>query len=187
MGKLKDLENALAAALDTRLAGHGFKRRGYGFYKKFPNVQWAVNLGFILHADDLDLVINVAVRFDDLHDLIYKDDPSLTPRLRSAMFTLGAELGNITEWIPHRWTVVQLSDVEPVADSITRLFLEVGLPYLEKYSKIENALEGLSRDDRNSHLLMAFDHTRAERALGLAYLLGDKNGSANLRTLRRRY
>jgi hypothetical protein len=173
--KISDLQKALAIAVEKRIARFGFSRSGYGFYKKFCEGKLLVNLGFIPHPADLDVVLHVDVRFDKLHRLLYADDPTLSPAMKRKMATLGAELGNIIEWVPHRWTVVELADIEYVADSIIKLFEAIGLPYLTTYSEMENALAGLSQDNKEADLLMAFDNVRAERALGLAFLLGDKD------------
>jgi hypothetical protein len=62
------------------------------------------------------------------------------------------------------------SDVQAAARSIKECFKTVGLPYIEKLSDMDNALDLLSRDDRIARLSSPIDNERAKRALALAFL-----------------
>jgi len=53
-------------------------------------------------------------------------------------------------------------------------FVSISIPYLERYSDIERALELLSGDDAASRLHAPFHDGRAKRAIGLAFLVGDR-------------
>ena len=53
-------------------------------------------------------------------------------------------------------------------------FTVYGMPYLQKYSNLENVLEDIRVDDDRwkGILLMPFHDLRAKYAIGVAYLLG---------------
>ena len=61
--------------------------------------------------------------------------------------------------------------LDAVAECVLKDFVQIGLPYLEKYSVMENALELLSRDDRAYSIHSPRNGDRAKRAIGLAFLL----------------
>ena len=174
MSLVKDLEDALFEAVSEEIAKYGFSgsKRHYCFYKRTPFGRLAFCLAFIRHRDDADVTINLAVRFDELEDLINEHRSHLSSAEKKNTFSLGVELGNLSEGRQKRWTVASLPDVSPVAQSIMNSFLAIGLPYLQKYSDIQTALEVLSGDDKDAWLHSPFHDTRAKRALGLAFLLG---------------
>jgi hypothetical protein len=64
-------------------------------------------------------------------------------------------------------------DVEEAASQIVECFEKIGLPYLEKYSNMVEALGALSGDDPDSWIHSPIDGERAKRAVGLAWLLKD--------------
>jgi hypothetical protein len=113
---------------------------------------------------------HVGVRFDELEELVREFESMASTK---DIFSLGAELGNIGEGRQKRWTVANAADVKAVARSIMDGFSKIGLPYLEKYSEMQTALEALSGDDQSAWLHQPFHDARSMRALGLAFLLGD--------------
>ena len=120
------------------------------------------------------MTADVAVRFDELEDLLNEYKGHLSEAEKKNTFSLGAELGNMSEGKQRRWTVAGLADVEPVSRSIMDAFSKIGIPYLEKYSNVETALEALSGDDRAAWLHAPIHGERAKCAISLAFLLGDR-------------
>ncbi len=59
-------------------------------------------------------------------------------------------------------------------------FETIGLPYLQKYSDMQAALEALSSDDGDASLHMPLHDERAKTALALAFLLGDRERFSQL-------
>lgn len=182
MKQIKELEKALLTELSEHVGEYGFdtKVKGQSFYKQMPFGRLAFHLSFIKHKTDVDVTVDLAVRFDELEELVNEYENRLSKAQRKDTFSLGVELGNLSEGRQKRWTVANLEDVEPVARSIMNSFAAVGLPYLEKYSDLPTALEVLSGDDRAAWLHSPFHDARAKRALGLAFILGDRERFSQL-------
>ncbi|HTG14335.1 MAG TPA: hypothetical protein VK747_03610 [Blastocatellia bacterium] len=176
MGLIKDLRNALLTSLAEKVAKYGFEGRvkEQSFYKRTPLGRLALHSSFIPHSADLDVTADVAVRFDDVETLVNQHKDYLSEGEKKRTFTLGAELGNIGQGSFLRWTLPSLDDVETVSEAIMTVFEAIGLPYLEKYSSMESALEVLSGDDKAAWLHSPFHNERAMRAIALAFLLGDR-------------
>jgi hypothetical protein len=182
MSLIKDYENGLFDAVSSKISDYGFtgNRKEFCFYKRTAFGRLAFCLAFIRHPHDVDLTVQMAVRFDDLENLINEYNSHLSESLKKRTFSIGIELGNLLERRPKRWTVASLKDVEPVAHSIMNSFVTVALPYLEKYSDKQTALEVLSGDDQDAWLHSPFHDVRAKRALGLAFLFGDRERFSQL-------
>jgi hypothetical protein len=176
MSQIKELERSLLNKLAERVEQHGFDKRprGQSFYKKMPFGRLAFHLSFIEHSADVDVTADVAIRFDRLEELINEHNGFLTDTQKRKTFSLGAELGNISGIGQRRWTLASLDDVESVANSIMDAFTNIGVPYLEKYSDMETAFKVLSGDDKAAWLHVPFHDARATRAIGLAFLLGNR-------------
>jgi hypothetical protein len=141
----------------------------------------------------------VGIRFDALENLVYEDE---NPEWASLTQSLGGDLGYLSEGPPpvgrqafwevcepewyktvceivdpkyhgRVYSVSQVEDLDAVCQSILDTFTRFGLPFLEKYSVMVNALELLSRDDAAARLCHAHEAERAKRAIGLAFLLGN--------------
>jgi hypothetical protein len=170
LGALRD---ELFEKVGTALREHGFagRRRTQNFIKTTPGGRWSFHLAFIAHAADFDVTADVAVGIDALEQLVHENDEE---RARHS-YSLGAELGNVADGRQKRWTVSGVDDLDSVSESIIAAFLQIGLPNLEKFSVPETALEALSGDDTTSWLHSPLHGERAKRALGLAFLLHDRN------------
>ena len=177
MGEIKGLESALLSNLANHVGKYGFetKPRGQSFYKKTPFGRLAFHIAFIRHSTDIDVTADVAVRFDELEDLLNQYRAQLSKAEKKNTFSLGAERGHISEGVQKRWTVASLDDVEPVAESLMKAFESIGVPYLDRYSDMNTALEVLSRDDEEAQLHSPIHSPRASRAIGLAFLSGDSD------------
>ena len=140
----------------------------------------AFHLSFIKHKADFDVTVDVAVRLDELENLLNEHRGNLSEAQKKNTFTLGAELGNISEGRQKRWTVASLDDIKPAAKSIMDAFVAIGVPYLEKYSDVESVLETLSGDDRAAWLHAPIHDDRAKSAIALAFLLGDRERFSQL-------
>jgi len=62
------------------------------------------------------------------------------------MFSMGAEIGNISDRKPRRWTIQVQGDVQGVAEEIVEFFENIGNVYLDKYSNLSEAIVALSGD-----------------------------------------
>lgn len=174
MNSIKELQDASLVELDDQLATYGFKRpaRSQSYYRKAPWGRSAFHISYIKHRTDCDLTADVAVRIDELEQLVNANNPSIAEAERNKTFSLGAELGNISEGRPKRWTLATLEDVTRVVPSVMAMFREVGLPYIERYASLQNAFEALRPNDRASWLHSPFHGERCRQIVALALLLG---------------
>jgi hypothetical protein len=133
MSSVKDLEKALFETVSKEIAKYGFSgnQRDSCFYKRTSFGRLAFCLAFIRHRDDADVTVNMAVRFDELEDLVNEDNQLLSKAQKKSTFSLGVELGNLSEGRQKRWTVASLQDVGPVAQSITCKSIRICKPLLK--------------------------------------------------------
>jgi hypothetical protein len=173
MASIKELQDALLAVLDRALIEYGLRRpaRSQSFYGKTPWGRRAFHIAFIKHSDDCDVTADVAVRIDELERLVNANNPRIAESERKKTFSLGAELGNLSEGGQKRWTLAGHQDVTPVASAILATFRNVGLPYIEKYSNPQNAFEAIKANDRPSWLHSPFHGERCKQIIALALLL----------------
>ena len=174
MGHVKDLQDGFFAALARRMAERGFEShpRDQSFARKTPFGRQTLHVSFIKHTHDCDVTADVAIRIDALEDLLNEWNATLSKAERKQTHSMGAELGNISEGRQRRWTLTTEDDIPEAVSSVMALFESVGLPYLEKYSNLEQALAAVSGDDHGSWLHSPFHDLRANRAIGLAFVLG---------------
>ena len=172
MRPLKPAMDELFQKIQAGLAEHGFefKRKIKYFHKIIPGGCWSVGIGYIKHTEDFDVTMNVSGRIDTLQKLIHGNEDS-----DDCSFSFGAELGNISEGKQKRWTVTSQEDIDSVAVAMLEAFVQIGLPYLKRYSDMENALEAFSGDDRAAWLHSPVHGARAKRAIGLAFILNKRD------------
>jgi hypothetical protein len=171
---LPEARNTLLSELGKRLKQHGFKPRAVGqtFTRDSQHGRHAVHVTFIDHDSDFDVTCDVAVRFDQVEDIVHRSNPLLSKAEKARTYTLGAELGNIERGEPHRWTATGSADITSVAEQIEHSLIETGLPYLTTYGDPAEALAVLLRDDRRAWLHSPIHAERAKRALALLVVLG---------------
>jgi Domain of unknown function (DUF4304) len=173
---VKMVRKGLFGYLSPELAKYGFTARlsDSAFRRKFPHGQQSIHFQFIYHIVDVDACVDIAVRFDQLEDLINKHKSYLTEKEKKDTWSLGAELGNIHRGAAMRWTMYSGDDIEQASKDILEVIISTAIPSLEKYSDMSNALDAVSGDGPNDWLYSPFDNERAMRAIGLAFLLGDR-------------
>jgi hypothetical protein len=173
MAELKKLETRLFATVGESVGELGFRTKKWSFWRSIPGGSQALHLAYIRHQEDFDVTADIAVRFDDVQALLLEGG-AITPAAARVTMSLGAELGNIRDGRPKRWTVREDGDVTAVAAQIVTTFMDIGLPYLETYSDRRTALDALAKDDRMSWLHSPIHSERALRALFLCVVLNDR-------------
>lgn len=171
---MKNIQRALLDAVGVLVSDYGFtsKPSGQSFLRAFPGGRASLHLAFIKHPADFDVVADVAVRFDDLEDMVNATNARLSKAEKKQTYSLGAELGNIAGTGQMRWQVTPDSDVEQVAQRIAGAFTRIGLPYLEAASTLAGAYGLLTTPGKGASLHSPIHASRAKRVVALAKLLG---------------
>lgn len=187
--KYREGEGNLLSVLADHMRIDSFVRRtkDQAFEKQCGSAKYSYHLCFIRHTTDFDVTADVAIRFDDVEDLINRFNTTASPREKKGTFTMGCELGNLTEGEQRRWSVKRPEDVAVVAGSLYSAFKTIALPYYEKYSDRDRALYILSGDSPESWLHNPLHAARAERAISLAILLKGKEQARELAEKKLRY
>ena len=171
---MRDIQRALLDAVGRRITSDGFgiKPVGQSFLRRLPTGRASLHLAFVDHPGDFDVVADVAVRLDDLEDLINASNTLLSNKEKGQTYSLGAELGNISGKGQMRWNVASLFEVDQVADQLVAAFKSIGLPYLDRASTLEGAYELLVSPGRAAWLHSPIHASRAKRIVGLTKILG---------------
>ncbi|MCM3671513.1 hypothetical protein M3181_21370 [Mesobacillus maritimus] len=172
MDKL-DQKNMLWNQLHKKLSVLGYRKNTsrQSFWKPFEFGKVAIHVSFINHHDDFDLTVDVGIRFDVLEEIKNKHHTLLSAKEKNQTFSIGAELGHLSEGKPKRWTINKESDIELISNNIYKTIEIVAFPYIEKYSIMENAFKGCLDDGKESWLLTSIDCKRAMNAVGFAKIL----------------
>ncbi|KKY05700.1 hypothetical protein RM61_23215 [Xanthomonas phaseoli pv. phaseoli] len=118
------------------------------------------------------MVVNTAIRVDEVQDIIQdKDDPLIRKADLERSATVGCELGNWQGSGQLRWTVATEADVASVASSILAEFDSVALPLIEKYSDLHVLLSELKAGKERAKLLSPFEPKRLKTIAAMEQLL----------------
>ncbi len=176
MSKIKtsELQKEFFVTLGELLKSDGFRRRisQQDYCRKFEDGMQSVHLAFIHHVGDVDAVVDVGVRFDDVENILNESRKLLTKAEKAQTFTLGVELGNFVGEGQKRWKLINQEDVQERVNSMYDFICEHGLPHIEKLSEQEFAYAILRGDDKQSRLNCAFNDSRAKAAIAMAIVLG---------------
>jgi hypothetical protein len=160
MASSVELRNALLKRLGAQLSPMGFRQSQQTFAKRWGAGKLLVHLSFVRHADDLDVLVDVAVRHDAIEDRLNADRPQLSKRERSKTATVGAELGNWSIGRPLRWTVSTPADLEPVGRRLLEEVCRTGLPFLERFAQLDELERVLAADDQTARLICPLTEKR---------------------------
>jgi len=171
--RIRAWEKELLEKTGQRLSQFGFspRARGQAFPLPIDGGRAAVHLSFIEHEADVDVTIDVAVRFDAVEDLVNSFCTLLSQAEKAQTYTLGAELGNLEGEGQFRLSITSRSDIEPVAERLVAKVERVGLPYIERYSQPEVAYSVLSKDEPEVWIHSPFHDARAKRACAFLVIL----------------
>lgn len=174
MTKVAELQKRLLDELAARVSAYGFEPKpvGQSFRRKTASGRVSLHVAFVPHPADVDVTADVAVRLDALENLVNEANTLLPKAEKQNTYSLGVELGNLSEGRQKRWKLVEASDAVPAAQSILALYDLVGAPNLERLSDPEQAFKVLSSNERDGWLWSPLHGARCQRAVGLAYLLG---------------
>lgn len=178
MEKLATLDAEFFAAVGKTLTPLGFRgSKAESRYRvKTPTGTGSAHFSLIRHPGvDFDVVLNLAVRIDAAEEIANDVSPMLRPSERRRIATLGTEYGNWTQGSQRRWTIVTAEDARIVGSQVAAAVVDTGIPFIEKYADLREALVRLGGNEPFHRALMPLHGKRASRSVILAYLLRDKD------------
>lgn len=183
------LQNKFLLEVSKHVGKYGFsnKIKEQSFEKKTDFGKVCIHFSFGRPTNSFDITIDVGIRFDDLENLINETVSYLSEKAKKETYSMGCELGNLSQGKPKYWVIGKDEDIIPVALEIISFFERIGLPYLEKYSNMRNAKEALSSDGPSAWLYSAFDSYRAKNAVGLTFLLDNMDEVLALAKVKEQY
>jgi hypothetical protein len=117
---INELQKKLLTSIGEKLMAFGFSKKvkQQSFYRPFEKGNAYVHLSFINHADDFDVTLDVAIRFDEVENLVNSKNNFLTKKEKAETCTLGVELGNLSNGVPKRWNISSDDQISTVTGSI---------------------------------------------------------------------
>lgn len=162
-----ELEKKFSKTLESLILENGFRKSGsiQNFAKPFEKGKLIFHVAFIRHESDFDLTADVAVRFNDIEECVHAENKLITVKEKLNTATLGGELGNLQNGSQFRWTILTEADAHTVASEVYKMFLRVGLPYLEKFKDMNHAFQVLSSNEKKDWIHSPFHEWRAMKAV----------------------
>jgi hypothetical protein len=170
-----EIESSLLLSIDQRIRELGFRKNNarQSLFRKTPYGKDCLHVALVSLGNDVSVIPDISLRFDDLEDLIFNNTTNYIPlEMRSKVSSIGSTMTSLIKVGRDYWTIRDLYEIEQNAESIVTAFKQYGLPYIEKYSDKEAVFWGLSFNSVEAELLCVVPLTRALAATGLAFLLG---------------
>lgn len=168
---VKLLQDALMNALAGEVSLLGFtpRMKQQKFVREMGDCTWVIHVGFARHQQDVDVTIDLAVLLVSVNQLFKKVGAE-----HWGTATIGAELGNLVDRRPRRWTVTSELDATTIAREMRSEIEKFGIDWLQRFSRLETVYETLAPNDLQSRLLMPLQVKRCAIVLTLALLLRTK-------------
>jgi hypothetical protein len=165
---VRQLQDALLNALQVDLASVGFTPnvKEQTFTRASGDFAWVIHVAFVRHKADIDATVDLGLRIAPVERLF---DSKELVSVGSA--TVGAELGNLVDRRPRRWTIESELDASTVSQEIRREIEKFGLDWFRRFSQLETLYETLAANDMQSRLLMPLPVKRCLLVVALALLL----------------
>lgn len=168
---VKFLQDALLRALAVEVTSLGFTPRieQQKFIRAVGDSTWVLHVGFVRHRHDVDATIDLGVLLTPVDQLFAK-----TGSNQWGSATIGAELGNLVDRRPRRWTMETEADAARIAREMRSEIEKFGIDWLQRFSRLETVYEALAANDLQSRLIMPLQIKRCLILLTLALLLRTK-------------
>lgn len=175
--KATTLEKSIGAALAEHLRPLSFVQRGSrpSYVRATPLGKDAIMLNVARFDGVIHCAVHVGVRIEALEELLdLVRAPDFPAALRGTTAAFGCELGNLRDGRRRVWRIHDLVEVENSAVEMYGMIVEVGLPYFTNFRSLQEALLLARTDGDGASLVTPLQHVRAQAAIGLAFLLGDR-------------
>jgi hypothetical protein len=168
---VKFLQDALLTALTVEVAPLGFvpKTKQQKFIRVVGDCTWVVHVSFAKHRHDVDAAIDLGVLLSPVEQLFTN-----TGSHQWGSATIGAELGNLVDRRPRRWTIEKEADAARVASEMRSEIAKFGIDWLQRFSRLEVVYATLLANDLESRLIMPLQAKRCLLLVALALLLRTK-------------
>lgn len=162
------LQDALLNALQVELASDGFTPdvKEQKFTRAAGDFTWVIHVAFVRHKADIDATIDLGLRIAPLERLFDSKDLVCV-----GSPTVGAELGNLVDRRPRRWTIESEQEVFTVSREMQHEIEKFGIDWFRRFSHLETLYETLAANDQQSRLLMPLQVKRCLLIVALALLV----------------
>ena len=159
---MKELRDELFSKLCEELQSLDFRcRKTYrNFLRDMGNCSQLFHISFINHVFDFDVTADVSIRHHSVEEIMNLKNHYLKDSEKKRTATIGANLGNISGVGQIRWTVADKDDISVAVDEIVDYFKEVGLPFLERFSSLDETYKVLSADGKEASLICPFPENK---------------------------
>lgn len=167
------------------LLGETLKEEGFAFTRDpFYGISFVRDREDVRHFLDVDVTkkgnkievgsLFIGVRFDRVERKVasYQEHlPFVTEEDLARRRTLGIWLGwSAGGFWRKKWNIKDEPGVLSAVRGVTQLVRNTGIPFLEKYSHLEEAMRVLAADDKEARRLTILDANRAQLAIAMALL-----------------
>lgn len=139
--KVSELQIVFIKELKASFSEWKFIKSQRHFKKAGENTIWYIDIGYINHAEDFDVVGSVAVEFKAGRDRVC---------------IVGAEMGNIEGSGQYRFPVSNIIEAKSSAQKFQKYFKTHGLPFLRQYSDPINVITTLNNGGKEAILISPF-------------------------------
>lgn len=175
MSHLKAWQRALLNSLHADLASEGYRTRAQRLERATSWGRHIIHLAFVSHRTEFDVVLNFAVRHDAVENLVNESGSFRKERDKDETATVGCEAGILLGNGQMRWSISRQEDVPVATQGILEKIRQVGFPFIERFSAVDELYRVLSKDDREAERYSPFPGSRGMRAVALASVIGRKD------------
>ena len=181
MPTMKPLKNQLLECLSSRFGELGFKYQATKktFWRDTPQASHDFQITFANYRHNSGYYFNVGayvgVEHKALMELREEVNRNIETTKQHSLWGVSTYLINIvgademTEW-----NVFSEEDIPGVCERIMEAFKQVALPYMERFSSLEEILAVTMKDDGTGGLYSPLNTMRAKTAIAAAFVLGKR-------------
>ncbi|NRF91948.1 hypothetical protein HQN89_13080 [Paenibacillus frigoriresistens] len=173
MKNLKHRKKEQLYALWPQMTTLGFvgKIREESFWRSFKGGFGSIKFVYSDNPNKTEITMFAEIRFNELENLKNQSRSHLSDRDKLQTFSFSDEYGYLRgKPFPQKWFFDDETDMDDLAEDMSVAILDTLVPYLEKYSTMERALDFmLEKENRMKHSSI---DTTAINVVGMAFILG---------------
>ncbi len=170
---LKEIEKTFVNLFKLRMQELEFpKKRGTNFYRNTDFGKADIDLTISKSYGCLNIVPSVSVRIEEMETLMDEFRFGILKQEPFEFSSARGFIGNSDYYIWTKWQIYYETEIEEIVEEIIERVKQVGLPYIEKYSKPIELYKGLI-DRLIYERLATLPAMRYQKILVLTYLLND--------------